>query len=219
MKLDPMAYKHSWISIALFALSWQVHAASIELQLTASASAVSIRSFDFAGTHYDQYAFYPSGLQNPTVLAQGDSVTATMTLDQSFTVPASATLTSFIFALFGSSFPAGDTSTSGTVVISNLGATVLSGSGISSTANQVSSGFIFSPPNNGAITFDRIVNAFSIETLPQQASANSSVFYFTTFSPSAPVPELPIQTLMAMGMAVVAGAYVRRFGRICKPTA
>jgi hypothetical protein len=201
------ALKRSIPALALALVVGQAQADPIDLNLTATVSEMTTYSFDSGGTHFDQYVIQLHDLPTGLTVAVGDSITATITLDQSFTVPGSVDLTSFVFAMWSSTFPAGDTGTAGSVDFSNAGVSVLGGSGSSTTSSQISSAFTFFPPDNGAITFDKVVNTFTIDTLAQAADIEQAQMYFTLFSPAVPEPQT--YALMAAGLCLL-GVSVRR---------
>lgn len=168
-------------------------------------------SFQIIGnTRYDQWVLQLSGLDANSAfdINQGDSITATITLDQSLTVPASVSFTSLILVLSGTGFAGDAVVTSGTVNLSNLGVSVISTGQSASTSGQVAAGFGVSPPDNGAITFDRMVWTLSIDTLSQQANLDGSLFQYTLFSPV--VPEPATYALMLLGVGALAGLASRR---------
>jgi len=65
----------------------------------------------WSGTRFDQWPLALNGLDssNAITVAQGDTVTATITLDRSFTIPASVDTAWIQLSMYGTNFPAVDT--------------------------------------------------------------------------------------------------------------
>jgi TRAP-type uncharacterized transport system fused permease subunit len=86
-------------------------ASTFDLSLTGIVSGGVYSSSDWSGTHYDQWSLQLSGLSpdNAIAVSNGDQINVNVTLDQSFTIPASVSLTWFEVALSGD----GSTDTTG----------------------------------------------------------------------------------------------------------
>lgn len=187
-------------------------AANFDLNLTGVVSEGSFSQQTIGATHYDQWVLALSGLDagNAITVAQGDTITATITLDQPFTVPASQLLTSFSFLLFGSAFPSEDTGVKAIdthfFLSGNPGPS--SSNSSTTTSSQLAAGFIFSPPNNGAFTFDSLTSSFTINDLAQSATLDGSAISYTLFSGSA-TPEPASWALMLLGFGGL-GATLRQ---------
>ena len=195
--------------LALALASVQVQAATFDVGFAGLVDDGVFASWTDGTTHYDQWTL---GLttDSPFTVSPGDSVNATITLDRSVTIPASVSLTSFLFGLQAApkSFPGGDTGTSGTTTFLLGGAEVLSAGGGTGSSGWIPNGITLSPPDNGAITFDSVVSNFTITTLSAPATITGALAYYTLFSP-APVPEAETYAMMIAGLGML-GAVARR---------
>lgn len=201
-----------WLRVALvaaFALwAGQSHAAHIDLQLSGLVGDVGAFDLDFNQFHIDIFQLRLAGLPDPSTLNVLDTVTATITLDRSLTIPPALSFTAFVFVLEGD-FGSSDIRTLGTTTFSNLGVdgpTLFTGG---ASTGALTSGFFFAPPNNGAITFDKIVSSFSIEELSQSGNATSAQVLFELFSPLA-VPEPPPAVLVFAALGLIGASRWRR---------
>lgn len=168
-------------------------------------------SFQIIGpTRFDQWVLSLEGLDdlNPITVEQGDTINATVTFDQLFTVPGSVDLTSFALIL-GGAFPGGDTGATGTLDFYDGATLVKSGGGTATTSGQLANAFTFFPPENGPFTFDSFQSSFVIDTLGGPARLNYSLATYTLFSPSGAVPEPASWAMMIFGFGGV-GALLRR---------
>lgn len=181
------------------------------LLLTGTVSNGNFSFQEIGPIHYDQWVLSLDGLDslNAFNVEQGDTINATITLDQLFTVPASVDITTFGFALGGAGFPGGNTGTNGTFDFFNGITLVKSGAGGTTTSTQIASGVAFFPPDNGAFTFDSFITSFTIDTLSGPASLDYALATYTLFSPSGAVPEPATWAMMIVGFGGV-GAMVRR---------
>ena len=181
------------------------------LSLTGTVANGNFSSQDIGPTHFDQWVLSLSGLDslNAITVAQGDTINATIILDQLFTVPASVDLTTFAFILGGAGFPAGNTGTTGSFNFFNGLTLVKFGAGGASTSGQIASSVAFFPPDNGAFTFDSLTTSFEITELSGPASLDYSLITYTLFSPNGAVPEPATWAMMIIGFGGV-GAMVRR---------
>jgi hypothetical protein len=109
----------------------QAQATTFDVNLTGNVGDGNFSSFDSGGTHYDQWILLLSGLDSSSSISaqSGDTINATITLDQSVTIPASVDITAFALILSGASFPSIDTGTSGTTSFFNQGVASASGGG------------------------------------------------------------------------------------------
>lgn len=189
----------------------QAQATTHDISLTGTLASGQFSSFDGGNTHYDQWLLQLDTFSSISV-SQGDSINATITLDQSFTMPASAQLTSFAFFMTGTSFPAIDTGTSGTTAFFNL--TVPGSTGTTSsttTSSQLANSVVFFPPNNGAMTFNSLTSNFVIDTLGAPVTLNQASISYTLFSPSAvPEPETYAMLLAGLGLVGFAARFKKK---------
>ncbi len=190
------------------ALAGSAHAAVFNLNLTGTISNGNFSNQTIGATHYDQWFLGLDGL-TPFQIAVGDTVNATVTLDHSFTVPASVQLTTFTFFLFGNSFPAIPTGTSGVAqTFVDAGTPTTSTCGATTTSSQLAAGCVY--PSGVPITFDTFSTSFTIDTLATQADIDRSAILYTLFSPAAAVPEPASWALMLVGFGLVGAAMRRR---------
>ena len=199
------------IAVAVLTLGvGHAQAAIFDINLVGTVSQGAFNSWDGGTplTHYDQWSLALSGFDSFTV-SNGDTINATITLDQSFTIPASVQLTSFLFTMSGTSFPAGDTGTKGTTSFFLDGVLGATGSAGTGTSTQLANSVVFFPPNNTPITFDSLTSNFTISTLGQPATLETAAISYTLFSPTAPVPEPESYAMLLAGLGLM-GAIARR---------
>jgi hypothetical protein len=200
--------------VLVFALGIvQAQAATVDINLSGKVSDGTYYSFHDSVYQYDQWVLPLSGFPatHAIVVSQGDTINATIKLDQSFTIPASVSLTSFIFGLWGPSFPAGDTATAGSTSFF-LGVTpIIDGSTTTSSSGWIPNAVDFFPPNNGAITFDSLLSSFTITQLGGPATLSSAQMYYTLYSP-APVPIPAAAWLLGSGLVGLLG-FRRKFSK------
>ena len=135
-------------------------------------------------------------------------INSTVTLDQSYTIPASQLHTDFLQYFFGSNFPNENTGVDGTFTLYNQGSVVATYGYGSTTSNALASYAALFPPLNGAVTFDSFTNVFTIDTLATPATIDSSAFEYALVSPG--VPEPATWGLMIVGLGLAGGAMRRR---------
>jgi len=193
-------------------------AAHYDLALTGTVANGSFSNQTIGATHYDQWFLNLDGLDstNAITVLEGDTITATVTLDQAFTIPASQNLTVVDFFLFGSAFPDVDTGTKDIVNSFFLGGVAgPTGGGSTTTHGQLAAGNVLFPPDNGALTFDAFTSSFTIETLGAPATLDGSGLEYTLFS-NAAVPEPATWGLMILGFGGM-GAALRGRRRSARP--
>ena len=194
---------------ALALWAGQAQAATFSLNLTGVVANSQFFSFDSGGTHYDQWLLPLSGLDpsDQITVSQGDTIDATITLDQLFTIPASVQLTNIGFFLSGSAFPAINTGVTGTTTLFNGLTQVVTGSATTTTSSQLANTADFFSPNNPAFTFDSMTSSFNIYDLSQSATLNNAAISYTLFSPSAvAVPEPGTWAMMLIGLGGLGAA-------------
>lgn len=121
-----------WLAVATLAAAGALvpaQGATLDFQLTGLLGDAQLASFVAGNTLYEIWTLPLSGLDalNPSTVAQGDVVNASITLDQSATIAASGDHTFIQLMLGGSAFPAIDTGTTGTTAFFNAGVAGLTG--------------------------------------------------------------------------------------------
>jgi hypothetical protein len=188
-------------AFAAVMLVGQAQAATFDLSLSGTTAGFSETPFDFGGTHFDSFFLPLTGLDatNAITVSQGDVINATVTLDGSYTVPASQIRTDLLLYLFGSSFPAENTGVDGTMTFFNGGAVVASFGFSSTTSSQLSAFAALFPPNNGAITFDSFTDNLTITALATPAILDSAAFNYDLLSSAAPEPASWALMMLGVG--------------------
>jgi len=206
MKMSSLLIR-SAVAAALAFGAGATGAATYNIGLAGTAGDVTFSSQDFPGTHYDNW-FLSLAPVDPTsfyssIVAQGDIINATITLDTSLTIPASVERTGFVLYFWASGFTGDPVTTSGDITFFNGPDTVLSriGSG-TGTSGALASSANWWPPDNGAITFDQATVDFSIDTLTAPVTLTGSSLRFVLVSP-APVPEPESYALMLAGLGLL----------------
>jgi hypothetical protein len=187
------------------------------LSLTGNTNAATTSSFVGGGTQYDNWSLALSFPANytPITVSVGDMIDATITLDQSVTIPQSVSSTAFILFL-GSTDPAdAATGVSGSTQFFDNGIPGPSRGAGTGTSGTLANSVVFSPPDNTSFTFDTVYSDFTI-TLPTSTSPgysvtldNASIYYQLASPAVTPVAEPSIALLLGTGLAGVVGA-VRR---------
>jgi hypothetical protein len=192
------------VAVLTLAIGQAQAATTFDLSLTGIVSGGVYSSGDYGSTHYEDWYLQLSGLL-PITVSQGDTINATITLDKSFTIPASVQLTFFDFTLSGTSFPSINTGTSGTTSFFNNGAPGLSGSFGTTTSGFLINGAVFGPPNNTSITFDSLTSNFTIDTLGQSVILDGAYIDYILESPATSVPIPAAIWLLGSGLLGLAG--------------
>lgn len=166
-------------------------------------------SFESGGFHYDYWQLDLGSLDLPITVSIGDTVNATITFDQTVTMPASVTYSYFNLTFSGTFSPA-DTETGGTTTFFNNGVQGWSGSQGTTTSSQLSHGFVVFPPDNGAVSFDKVTSNFEIYQLDTSVAFveldGASIFYLRV----TPVPEPETYAMLLAGLGLVGTAVWRR---------
>jgi hypothetical protein len=216
MKFSTAILGAALAAIPLFASG--ASANTYNLSLSGIVANGSYDSFTSGSTHYDQWYLSLTGLDstNQISVVNGDTIDATLTLDQPFTIPASQISTTVLLFIGGSSFPSVDTGTSGSTTFYYGGAPVAAGSAGTGTHGTLANSVVFFPPNNTAITFDSVQSDFTITNLSQSAVLNNSEL---VYSLTSNVPEPSTWALMLLGFAGLGFAGHRRGMKILSDVA
>jgi hypothetical protein len=185
-------------------------ASTFDLNLTGVVSEGQSSSFTIGDTHYDRWLLSLSGLDanNAITVVNGDTINTTITFDHSFTIPASVQLTSFLLSISGTTFPAVDTGTTGSMAFSLHDVPVASASNVPTTSSsQLPASLTFFPPENVAMTLDKVTSSFTITALGQPATLDRALVVYTLFSPAVPEPQT---YAMALSGLIIVGALARR---------
>lgn len=217
MKTQKLLMKSAAASLLMLALG-QAHATVFNLDLTGTVADGSFGSYNSGSTHYDYWTLNLSGLDasNAITVGVGDTINATINLDQSFTVPQSVNITWMGFTVGGSSFPSINTATTNdSVAFFNGGVAGPSGTGSNcSSSGSLPSCNLFYPPNNSSFTFDHVIASFDISTLGtvpgQTAVLNNANLNYFLFSPVTPVPEPETFAMLLAGLGIMGGVALRR---------
>jgi hypothetical protein len=148
----------------------------------------------------------------PVTVMQGDTISSTISLDQRYTIQASQLETKVNQFFLGSGFSGALTDVDGVFEFFDGASLVKSVNYSSLISGALASSFGLLPPNNGAFSFDRIVNNLTITTLDQPATLFRTQFRYTLISINnpAPVPEPATWAMLITGFGLVGGAMRRR---------
>jgi hypothetical protein len=164
----------------------QAQAATWDLNLAGDVSNRSFYDFNIGSTNYSGWSLGLTGLTSFTAL-EGDTVNATITLDESVTMPASVFNTSVELGLYGAN-PSYVTSTSSTITFYNddiEGSTFTTGS---SSASWLYAGATLFGPDN-SFTFDKIIINCTIDKIGE---GNSLYLTNATLNAQMQNPAVPI---------------------------
>jgi PEP-CTERM motif len=203
-----IALKTALLSTAL-AFAGQAYAAIYSLDLTGTVSSGTSANVTFAGHRFDFFSISLSGF-DPLTLVAGDEVRASITLDQSLTVPSAFFRNGTRLFLINSSYPATSTGVSGTTEFFNGGSPFLlspSGGGTSgAVANQYNNAL------GNSFTFDFVQSNFIVDSLsdPSLFVDRAVLDYFLDNPAMSGVPEPASWALMLGGFGLVGTAMRRR---------
>ena len=199
------ALMKSVVVAAVFALGLGMGQAQADIALSGDVSNVVYNSSD--GTLQ---------LSGPSItVSPGEEVVATITLNQNFTIPASASTpgsyTWFSLLIQNPSNPTGNTGTTQTISFFNNGSPVASGSAGTTTSDQLNPAVVFFFPNNGAITFNSFTTDFTVTA--RYAQDNVTPLSTDTFTSAqmyyslnnAPVPIPGTAWLLGSGLVGLIG--------------
>ena len=201
-------------SIIFGALAMQpAGAASFSLSLAGDISNFSNFQATCCGIAFNMFSLNLTGLDasNAITVAQGDTISATVTLNGLYSIPASPDRTDILLYLTGSSFPAENTGVQGTFTFFNGGTQVGSFGYGSTTSSQLASFAALFPPSNTSITFDSFTDDLTITDLVQPATLDGANFtYSLDTAIGAAVPEPASWAMMIGGFGLVGAATRRR---------
>ena len=197
---------------ALF-LASGAQAASFTLNLNGQVANFTQQTLTCCGSSFDAHFLNLTGLDssNAITVNQGDTINATVTLDQLLTVPASQVRTDFLLFVNGTGLPSNPTAVSGTFTLFNGATQIASYTYSSSTSGGLANFAAIFPPNNVAFTFDSFTDNFSIDTLAQTSVLNNSSIEYALVSVAVPEPAAWALMLIGVGLA---GAALRRQPRL-----
>lgn len=190
----------------IFIFSAAPASASYTLNLTGNVSAFAETSSGImsGGIQYTDWTLQLQSTGLPITVQQGNNVIATVTLNQSYTIPPPGSLTIFTFDLTGPTTPTGYTETSETTSFYNMGSLVASESASAGASGQLASAF-FWPSNNGAITFNKITTDFTVATLDAQTTFTTAQMVYELQSPATVAPIPGAVWLLGSGLAGLIG--------------
>ena len=175
------------------------------LSLNGTVNSGSPATVVFQGRRFDFVTFSLSGF-SPLTLAVGDTVNATISFDQSLTVPGANLFNGADFFLIDTlGGPFTSTETLGTTDLLLGGTTVLSQNGGSATSNGVANGYFgFS---GASFSFDTMISSFTVTAL-SEPTLNVDTALGRYFTANA-VPEPASWAMLIIGFGLV-GAMQRK---------
>ena len=193
------------------------------LNLTGTVANGFSGGFDSGGLHIDFYQLVLDGLTTPFSVEAGDTIQTNLTLDQSFTIPASQFGTFVTLSFFAGAFdPTIAVQASGSFDFSNLGSPFLSSSTTFGSNFPVAGYFSggTAQPGTGtpgpSITFDQITSILNIDSVLQNGAPIAIPVETATFSyqlnsaATGGIPEPASWALMIAGFGLTGAAMRRR---------
>jgi hypothetical protein len=202
------------LAIAIGIGSFPTQASTNNFNLLGNVGDATTSSTVSGSYRYDQWSLPLYPMPSYTARA-GDRINATITLDQSYTIPATVPGTLLVFGLYlyGSSYPPIQVSTSTTVSLFNQGASVFSSDnpGAAGGSGALDAAITIFPPNNAPITFDQVIIHSDITYLdgPGGTILNLRNAQLTS-TLIVPIPEPCWFAFLATGLTCLALAQKRR---------
>lgn len=207
-----MAHARALTALAALAtVMGQASAATFDLSLSGVVDNSQYTVVSSGGFDFNFWLLSLDGLSpgNAITVSQGDVIHATITFDKSVELPASVDHTVLELLLTGSTFPAIDTGTTGAAItLFSAGLPVSSGGSDCTTSSQLAVCQALFPPDNTALSFDKVTANFTIGTLGQPVVLDAARVAAAVVNPS-PVPE-PNVALLALAGLGCAGFAARR---------
>jgi hypothetical protein len=202
------------LAIAIGIGSFPTQASTNNFNLLGNVGDATTSSNVSGSYRYDQWSLPLYPMPSYTARA-GDRINATITLDHSYTIPATVPGTLLVFGLYlyGSSYPPIQVSTSTTVSLFNQGASVFSSDnpGAAGGSGALDAAITIFPPNNAPITFDQVIIHSDITYLdgPGGTILNLRNAQLTS-TLIVPIPEPCCFGFLATGLTGLALAEKRR---------
>ena len=196
-------------ALAVLALTSEAQAATFTLNLQGQVANFTQQTLYCCGLTFDAHFLNLTGLDsnNAITVNQGDMINATVTLDQSLTIPTSQVRTDFLLFVNGNNLPSNNTGVSGTFVLFSGATQIATYNYSSSTSGGLASFAALYPPDNNSFTFTSFTDNFTIDTLAQASVLDRSSFEYSL--DSLTVPEPAAWALMVIGVGL-SGASLRR---------
>ena len=200
-----------WALAATSLLATPAMATTFVLNLKGTVSDGTFNSFSFGGNTYHTW-FLPLNGISPFNLNPGDEIQANITLDQSFTVPASGQM--FIGVNFQQN--PGDVQsittpiTNGNMKFFNSGPTGLVSNTVPVGCGNCIAGITFLG-NHGPVSFNSVFTDITVSAVDPNFLINGASISYQLSDPFIQaVPEPAAWALMAVGFGLVGGAIRRR---------
>jgi hypothetical protein len=214
-KLSAFAQTLSIVALVIGAGTARVHAAIYTLNLSGNVNNATTSSFVSNGSvteRHDQWYLQLGGM--PSILVhKGDVIDATITLDQSCTIAASASSTRLFFGLTLYGYPGYPdlvvgSDTTASFFNQGIAGFVTPTPTTVGTTSQVPCNVGIYPPNNLSLTFDKVTLHTTVTFVSFLFTVDSARLSYDVATP-VPVPEPGALALCCMGLGM-AGLLVSR---------